>query len=400
MRHATEQAPRGPATLVWGVRRMAWLILGFVLAGAVVLPKVTATDAPTFQATALIVVRQIAVKPAVLPPLAKAVFSSDAMVRRVSTAATAAGLTNVGGRAGLIPDRVGLVAAEDSIVLVVLGRSDDPGQAAQLADLGAAAFVDELNRIGSGVATFAVDSRARVPAGAADDQGPPMPLMAVAGGTAGLLIGLSLLWAVARLRRPLLDRTDVETRLGTRLLGTVIAPAAKPDRTRVAQETTGVASVARALLRSPYTTVILVSSSGTGTVRRFLLGLLPPILYADGSAADHTADGQAYTTVADMSDLDVAMTVRQDDAGIVLVLRYGAPAGPARRVLAHYRSSDICGVVMVDRRHRVTWPAPTARRPGRSGRMSRNGGPADPIPPQAGVPPNDRTEHHTVGSAP
>ncbi len=426
MTRSRAEDPGGVALLLWGVRTLGWLLLACVVGGALLLPQLTATKAPTFQATALVVARQLAVKAFVLPPLAEAVFYSDAMAGRVADAVAAEGTGDLAalagdgsGASGLIPDRIGLVAAQDSIVLVVYGRADSPEPAARLADIAAAAFADELNRVGSGVGTFAVSGRADLPTAVADDQGPPVSLMATAGGSAGLLVGFGLLRLVAASRRPLVHRSDVEVGLHTRLLGTVTVHASDrwpPEVHRAA----GLMAVARELRSAPYSTLVVVSADRDESVRRQLLVLLtvalapsraitlhapapvleavlPQLGPAPAAVVGLTAEPPPPLDILDMSALDLTLAEHGEPTGTLLALPYGSSTLRAQRLLAQYRQNEVCGVVIVDRRRGLRrrsvphrGPRLSGDRPGPTGpwaarrRDARTGTATEPRPIAAG----------------
>lgn len=397
MRHSSSEDSDGVGTLAWSVRTLGWLVLACALGGAVLLPILTTTDRPRFEATALVVGQQMQIKSVSLPPFAKAVFASDAMAQRVATAVAVDGSTGDAAAAGaLIPDRIDLVAAEDSIVFVILGRADEPGQAARLADLGAAAFAGELNRAGSGVGAFAVESLAQVPTTESDDRGPPVSLMATAGGTAGALLGVGLVWLVIALRRPVLHRADVESRVGTRLLGTVVlfAPpaGAHPEVHRIS----GVAATARALLIGGYEIVVLTSPPGEELVRdrvilhvalalapfRVLSVQAPPELCDElnrqlarrqpNGVAVGSPEPRPEMRIVDVRTLLTTMPDRRPTA-VVLVIPYGVPARRACALMAQHPRSEVLGVVIVDRRGGLL--RPTAHR-----RISRVAAPMNAVP--------------------
>jgi len=381
MRHSSTEGSHAVATLAWGARRLGWLVLACTLGGAVLLPVLTTTDRPRFEATALVVGQQIEIKSVTLPPFAKAVFASDAMAERVATAVAEDGSAGEAAAGALIPDRIDLVAAEDSIVFVILGRADEPGQAARLADLGAAAFAGELNRAGSGVGAFAVGSLAQVPTTGSDDRGPPVSLMATAGGTAGALLGVGLVWLVIALRRPVLHRADVESRVGTRLLGTVVMVTPRAGAHPDVHRTRGVAAIARALLNGRYETVVLTSPPGEKLVReglmlhvavalepfRVLSVQAPPELCDElssqlarrepgGVGVVSSLEPRPEMRIVDVRALLTTMPDRQSTA-VVLVIPYGVPARRASELMARHPRSEIIGAVIVDRRGGLLRPS-------------------------------------------
>ena len=67
---------------------------------------------------------------------------------------------NLGDYEDVIPDRVSLVTKEHSIVFRVVGHHPDPEIAAEIANVAAIAFVEDLNAAGAGVGTFTLHSEA------------------------------------------------------------------------------------------------------------------------------------------------------------------------------------------------------------------------------------------------
>ncbi len=231
-------------------------VLGFAAA-----PLVTAPPVPTFQADALVVARVLVEDTAILPRLAGAVFTGGELEARVAADPAVGGTDG-----GLIPDRLSLVAAEDSVVLVVEGRDPDPATAARLANLGAAALVDELNRGGAGVGEFALQTPAAVPTSPLTTTDPPV--RAVLGGLAGLVLGLALVALIAAVRRPVVTAQDVRDALGVPLLGrlhlTRMASGPYPERLGAR----GIVTVARWLARAPAGRLLLISPASAVVLRQ------------------------------------------------------------------------------------------------------------------------------------
>jgi hypothetical protein len=213
--------------------------LACVLAGAAT-PLVIGPGAPVYQADALVVARQLAVSPGVLPDLAQNVFADGAVASAVAKDPAVHGDIS-----SLIPDRISLVAGQDSIALDVQAFDADPVTAARLANLAAAAFVDELNRAAAGNGQFAVQSPAVVPTVPLDRLSPAV--WAAAGAAAGLLLGLGIVVLLAALRRPVLTPDDVEQATGAPLLGTVRLPVLRRDDYPGPLGVPGIATLTRGL---------------------------------------------------------------------------------------------------------------------------------------------------------
>jgi hypothetical protein len=384
--------PRPVATrLTWAVRTYAWILVMFGLlfaAGTLVVAPVT----PTYQSSALVVAREIAVEREVLPRLGVAVFASG------EVAAAVAGDPAVNGDVdGLIPDRLSVVAAEDSIVFVVQARDDDPTDAARLADLAAAAFVEELNLGGAGVGEFALQAEAVVPNRPLPELGNPQ--RAVLGAVAGLLVGLGLVTLLAAARRPVLTGEDVAEAAGVPMLGSLqmalLPPAAYPGQ--FAAE--GLATLARRLASVPAGRLLLIAPRSAASVRRRVyvlvavaLGLLRT-LRLDAPEELLEAVREHRRAVEDTRP-DGQRPVRDTDAGelvltdegsgpsmidpvrtaltVVAFARRGVSRRRLRILTSGYVDGEVLGVVLVDVRPRMRHDA--ARRASAGARPPR---PAD-----------------------
>jgi capsular polysaccharide biosynthesis protein len=251
---------RHGSNLLWCLRHYWWIVLACVLAGAAA-PLLVAPSAPTYQADALIVARQLTVNTRVLPTLAESVFADGAVAAAVAEDPAVGGNTK-----GLIPDRLSVVAGQDSIALVVQARDADPVTAARLADIAAEAFVAELSNGGSGVGDFTVQGQA-VP--------PTTPLAAFSnslraaiGALAGLLVGLGLVALVGVIRRPVVSSEDVEGAVDVPLLGTVEPRRVAPGGYLGPRGVRGIATVTRWLATAPQGRLALISPPSAVGIRQ------------------------------------------------------------------------------------------------------------------------------------
>lgn len=228
--------------LGWGLRRYWWVVVAAIVATtflAVTGPaRSLLSPDQRFEASALVVATQLQIKPEQLPRAAQAVFNGGTVAERVAREAGVPVNADV-----LIPDRVRLEALNDTIALRVIGVDADPEVAAELANLTAVAFVDELNEIGEGVGIFKVQDAARPPAERPGRPSPIVPLgIGVIGGVAlgsGVVI-LVLLW-----RRPVLGLTDARHLAGTTRGAVVSMP--RQSATLLPETIPGISLVARQL---------------------------------------------------------------------------------------------------------------------------------------------------------
>ncbi|MBA3233908.1 MAG: hypothetical protein H0T17_08185, partial [Propionibacteriales bacterium] len=118
-------------TLMWGLRKYAWIVIVFVVGIGVLVPLAQSRADDVYEARAYvgpsgaIVLQNLDV----LPRLGENVFSNGAVA---DTVRRSLGLS---GSAAVVPERVELVTAQDNIVFTVIGRGDNPGEAKDVANL-------------------------------------------------------------------------------------------------------------------------------------------------------------------------------------------------------------------------------------------------------------------------
>ncbi len=344
------------AHIVVGLRTYAWLLLGCVLLGGAV-PLLRPVP-PSYEAEALIVVRQLVGRAIALPGLGERVFNSGTVARRVASDPAIGGDPRT-----LIPDRLDVVIEPDSIVFTVVGRSPDPTEAAWLANLGAVAFVDELNRGGSTLGSFALQSEAQVPSAPRFALG-PLPQAAL-GAATGLAVGCVLAMLLGLVRRQVVTAADIEA-IGANALGTVVLPARAAGRFPSPRAVPGVAALTRRLATTPSGRVMLVSQPSVGAERLRLLVMLavslirlrmvsiqasPQVRKAVSSHPENAGrpmmqrDPLGRLVLVDGSQ---AIDALQPAALVILVIRIGMPRSQLRRMAALYAREDLLGAVIVD----------------------------------------------------
>jgi hypothetical protein len=353
--------------LVWALRTYAWIVVlcGLLFAAGVL---VVAPVTPTYQSTAIVVAREIAVEREVLPRLGAAVFASGAV-----TAAVAADPAVAGDVEGLIPDRLSVVAAEDSVVFVVQARDPSPTDAARLANLAAAAFVADLNRGGAGVGEFALQAEAVVPNRA-------MPVLGTAqraalGAAAGIVLGMGVVALLAAFRRPVLTADDVEDAAGVPMLGSLqmalLSPAAYPGQFVADGLTTLVRQLAtvkegRLLLISPRSAasirrrVYVLTAVGLGLLRKLELDAPQELLAVTRAhrraLEDARADWQSPAPDTASGDLVLAdegtgpalIDPARTTLSVVAIARRGVSRRRLRTLTSGYVDGEVLGVVLVD----------------------------------------------------
>ena len=140
----------------WVFRHFSWVLLLACALGAVLVPAAAASKAKTYEATSLVVTQRFSQSVVALPKFGQTIFLSGAVRDRVAF--------ELGLRPqDLIPAKLSAVTPQDSLIFSVVGRDQDPRRAAQLANVGAKAFVAELNKGGTSVGVFSVQSTATPP---------------------------------------------------------------------------------------------------------------------------------------------------------------------------------------------------------------------------------------------
>lgn len=238
--------------LAWGLRRYILLFLACLLGGAVLAPYVASQRETPSDATALVIAQRLDMDLAALPRYGEAVFDNGEVARAV-----VAEFGDAGAYADVVPERVSLVAEQDSVVFQVVGHDVDPRTAADIADVASEAFIEALNAAGAGVGVFALQSPAEQ--SGEPQTGPSMLLAVVVGLISGLALGLAAVSVVLAVRRPVIDPADVEAATDVSALGTVTVPHTRRGVQPRPDQIAGIVPVCRRLLGLPTPTVVLVS---------------------------------------------------------------------------------------------------------------------------------------------
>lgn len=363
---SSDPRPLG-ARLGWSLRTYGWMVLACALLGTAA-PLLVTPEPPLYESDVLVIARDLPVDKTILPRLGEAVFDSGAVASAV--AATPAVSVESGD---LIPERLSVVAAEDSIVYVVQARDPQPMAAAEMADVAAAAFVEELNRGGTGVGEFAVQTQALVPTQPLDrlDRG----WIVAAGTLAGAVLGLALVALLAALRRPVIAASDVEEAVGVPVVGTIELPAVGRAALSRRIQARGIAALARRVATVPPGRLLLRTPRSATAMGRSVfvllavaLGLLRPVTLQAGRAVTELVQagvdgrrtrlrapspGSAPAGELVLSDGDPAVEI-VDPARTTLSVLAVVPRGISRRRLQNLvrdvGAEELVGVVLVDLR--------------------------------------------------
>lgn len=311
MSNATTGRATGTSQLGWAVRRFAWVLMLGVLVLGVLAPALAARRAPVYEARSLVVAQQLELSALTLPRLGEAVFDSGAVAREVASAPEVAGDPET-----MIPDRLRVQTMQDSVVFTVIGRDPDPGMAALLANLGAAAFVDQLNKPGAGVGTFLLQDQAEPPSR-------PVPSLStkqagVVGGVAGLALGAGVIALLLVIRRPVVSPQDAASVTDLPVLGQVRLPGAGRAEFRGPRGVPGLNALTRWVLAEEPDILLLTSRPVLTGVRQRLAVML-------AVAVDRHVPVHLHGTAAMLEAFEVE-AVLNSRPGIIRSLDSGAGA--------------------------------------------------------------------------
>jgi hypothetical protein len=187
---------RALSTVAWGVKHWWWVIVIFAVAGSAIVPWYQYRQPKQYDATALVVAADLTASTTVLPRFATSIFDNGVVAKAIDER-----FGSAGDLEDIVPKEVSMVAAQDSIVLEVIGHSEDKDEAVRIADVAAATFVDELNQPGSGVGVFKLQSPASAPV-EATERFKAAPYSLVVGTIGGSILGFGLVLLLLVVRRP------------------------------------------------------------------------------------------------------------------------------------------------------------------------------------------------------
>lgn len=244
----------------WVFRRFWWIFVAVCALGAVLVPALDSSKDRTYEATSLIVAQRFSQSVVALPKYGQTIFSEGDVGDQV---ASRLGIS----RQGLIPAKLSADTPQDSLVFSVTGRDADPRQAASLSNAGAEVFVAELNKGGSTVGVFAVQSQARVPSS------PVSPRLGASvavtiGLVAGAIFGLGVLMLIVLLRRPLVTPSDVTDQLELPGLGVLTLPPKRDTEPTLPEDAPGGTRVTRQVLAADVPTVLVVAAAADAAARQ------------------------------------------------------------------------------------------------------------------------------------
>lgn len=373
------------AARLWlATRRYALVVLTSVVAltAAAVFSAREEDARPRYEATAVVVATDLKIRIEGLPKFAEAVFSGGSVAENAARSLPFDPVT-------LMREKAEMEPFENSVVFELRGLDDDPVTAARIANEVAEAFVDELNKAGPTLGTFAVQDSARPPPEPVDE---PSLLVPVALGLiGGAALGLGVVVLLLLVRRPVLLPSDAEAAASAGLVADLVVPRrGLPDATM--QPPPGTAALARVLFPDRAGLAALVSA-GDPAARSRVAVLVSLLLARSGpvqmvtSKADEVARAVAATGVVVIdevpgrevwsvgpvvidgpSEYDLPV-LHPPNARLVLVVRSGTRQSQVEAAAREFLPGDLTGVVFV-RRGRLRRLLPRAGRAARA-RQSR-----------------------------
>jgi hypothetical protein len=356
----------------WVFRRHWWVVVLGALLGALLVPLLSVTRTPSYEAGALVVAQTWPQSVVALPRYGQSIFSSGAVAERVAAE------LDLNSPSALVPGHLRVQTPQDSLVYTVVGIDPDPERAAQIANLAAEAFVAELNKGGPTVGVFAVQSQAAPPA-EPTEQGLGNRVAVAVGIAAGSVFGMGILLLLVLTRRPIVGLGDVLDELDVPGLALLTLPGARNAPVEP-EAVSGIARLARSVLDSPATTVMLVSDDGDAAAREqvaqslaLALGSGRPVVYLGRSETESrvnqrlreageqvpSADKTDRLVVVDVQSPLETLTVRDTAWTVVLVGPSGSGRARFDALLTDFRRDQVLGVALF-RRGRRRRPAPSA----------------------------------------
>lgn len=384
------------AVLGWGLRRYSVLFIACVLLGAVLAPLAVLKRATPAEAHALVIAQRLDMDLNALPRYGEAVFNNGEVARAVATSLGDLGAVNT-----VIPERVSLLAEQDSIVFRVVGRDLDPQTAADLANVAAGAFVQALNAVGAGAGVFGLQSPAEPPDEGSSSLG--VVLAVPVGLIAGTVLGLAVVSVILVARRPVLDAVDAEDVSGVPALGTVTVPRTRRGVFPHPEEFSGLVPVCRLVLKLPASTLVVISQSRDASIREQVSVAMASVLtrvrdlrfvgpaelqavlaereVAFGESSEPTyvldaAEAQRLTLVDSREPLDLVQPT--EATATVLIVRAGIRSTALRAaVVEHLGGSAEARILLVKRGRRSRHGSAAQQQSVGEGRQLEAAGSAD-----------------------
>lgn len=343
---AVAEGTRALPRLVWAARRWWWIVLLAFISALILVLGWGARAGPRgdrYEASALLVAQQLAIRPEQLPRYAESVFSAGSVATEVSE--------SLDGRIeprDLIPEHIELEPVLGTIALRVIGRANDADTASQLADRAAVAYVGELNEAGPGVGFFAVQDAA----GTARVTDGPLLKNSLVALSAAACFALGIVGLLVLARRPIIEDTEAAAVVGAPLVGTVLLPRTlgrRPD----ARSVIGLEALGRSLLPDRRAVALLGgwrahTRANLGELLVEVVGARLPASRVQPQRGDGRSADPDRAVVVDFADADVdPRQVLDAEVGLFVVVDEGTPRATVARATSPFIPGELGGVVFV-----------------------------------------------------
>jgi hypothetical protein len=330
------------ATLMWGLRRYAALVLAMVLILGVLVPLLLNRRTPEFQATAQVgpTGPLVLANTTPLPRIAESVFNNGAVEESLRSMLKQP-------KGNIIPSKVQLIAAQDNLVLEVVAQAPSGKQAIAIANQAAIAFVIELGKYQNSVAAFSVQHHAgfakKVPKLAGGSASVALGLLA------GLLAGVALVGLLLVFRRPVVDTSAAQEVTGSPVVGRISLP--RHGHSGVGDDR-GVGLLCRRLLSTPASTIHVAAPSQAQA--QLLAASMTEAFGHMGAArrpqkrsSDHSPDVSPVPKVVAPESTDAWLSSSDADSYTVLLAPEGISARKLRLFAERHDTGAPTGVVVV-----------------------------------------------------
>lgn len=258
------QAGDALATLTWGLRRYAWLVIACIAVVGVLLPYKQLSRQELYTSQALVVASNLTADLKVVPRYGEAIFDNGQVARRIIEQ-----FGDGGDPEDVVPRRASVLSEQDNVVYRVEGHARDAQLSADIANVAAAEFAAQLNKAGSGIGTFIVQSEA-IPPVERDEPLRAAPYAVGTGLVAGAVAGVGLLLLLLVLRRPVVDAAAASRATDLPVFGTVRLPRRPRDASVALEEVAGLAPLCRQLLDWSPEAVVLTGPDDIALERHHL----------------------------------------------------------------------------------------------------------------------------------
>ncbi len=355
------------AQIAIALARTFWSLLAVVVAFSLLVGTavVAQAPAPEYEASALVVANQLAIRPEGLPRFAEAVFQSGAVAERATSGPDALPFR----ASRLIPEQARLEPFENTVIMAVVGKSEDPQLAAAIANRVATEFLGELAKSGPGVGVFSVQDTARPP------DTPLARPSGLEGAAVGFVAGVALaggllaLWLVTR--RPILTAADAARATESRVISVLVLERARRGSRPWGEPAPGAAALARQLFPDLAGMAAVLAPAGAASERTRVAVMVARVL--SHSAVVHlvTSTEEARLATAHHDDDQVVVAAEvpggrvwavapvlidgpseydlplltPPNGRLVLVVAEGVAKAEVERLAAQFLPGDLLGVV-------------------------------------------------------